>query len=142
MPLRSPPRSAHAAPSAKIGQRTRKVEFGLTHCAIRPFAPLHARIRDLTADIFYPRELCPHCGSDQLAWEQPSGQGTVYSTTVIRRKAEAGGDYNVALVDLAEGPRMMSRVEGMAPADVAIGMAVQAEVIQHNGKGLVVFKAA
>ena len=92
--------------------------------------------------IFYPRELCPHCGSDQLAWEQPSGQGTVYSTTVIRRKAEAGGDYNVALVDLAEGPRMMSRVEGVAPADVKIGMAVKAEVIQHNGKGLVVFKAA
>lgn len=92
--------------------------------------------------IFYPRELCPHCGSDQLAWEQPSGQGTVYSTTVIRRKAEAGGDYNVALVDLAEGPRMMSRVEGMAPADVKIGMAVRAQVVQHNGKGLVVFKAA
>ena len=92
--------------------------------------------------IFYPRELCPHCGSDALAWEQASGKGTVYSTTVIRRKPEAGGDYNVALVDLAEGPRMMSRVEGMAPADVAIGMAVQAEVIQHNGKGLVVFKAA
>ena len=92
--------------------------------------------------IFYPRELCPHCGSDQLAWEQASGQGTVYSTTVIRRKADAGGDYNVALVDLAEGPRMMSRVEGMAPADVKIGMAVKAQVITHNGKGLVVFNAA
>ena len=92
--------------------------------------------------IFYPRELCPHCGSDQLAWETPSGKGTVYSTTVIRRKPDAGGDYNVALVDLAEGPRMMSRVEGMAPTDVKIGQAVQAEVIQHNGKGLVVFKAA
>ena len=92
--------------------------------------------------IFYPRELCPHCGSERLTWEQPSGQGTVYSTTVIRRKAEAGGDYNVALVDLAEGPRMMSRVEGMAPADVKIGMAVRAQVVQHNGKGLLVFKAA
>lgn len=92
--------------------------------------------------VFYPRELCPHCGSDQLTWETPSGKGTVYSTTVIRRKPDAGGDYNVALVDLAEGPRMMSRVEGMAPTDVKIGQAVQAEVIQHNGKGLVVFKAA
>ena len=61
---------------------------------------------------------------------------------LIRRKPDAGGDYNVALVDLAEGPRMMSRVEGMAPTDVKIGQAVQAEVIQHNGKGLVVFKAA
>jgi len=37
---------------------------------------------------------------------------------------------------------MRSRVEGRAPADVKIGMAVQAEVIEHNGKGLVVFKAA
>lgn len=92
--------------------------------------------------IFYPRELCPHCGSDQLAWEPASGKGTVYSTTVIRRKADAGGDYNVALIDLAEGPRMMSRVEGMAPADVKIGMAVKAQVITHNGKGLVVFNAA
>lgn len=92
--------------------------------------------------VFYPRELCPHCGSDQLAWETPSGKGTVYSTTVIRRKPDAGGDYNVALVDLAEGPRMMSRVEGMAPTDVKIGQAVKAEVLQHNGKGLVVFKAA
>lgn len=92
--------------------------------------------------IFYPRELCPHCGSDQLAWEPASGQGTVYSTTVIRRKADAGGDYNVTLIDLAEGPRMMSRVEGMAPADVKIGMAVKAQVITHNGKGLVVFNAA
>lgn len=91
--------------------------------------------------IFYPRELCPHCGSDQLAWEPASGQGTVYSTTVIRRKADAGGDYNVALVDLAEGPRDAS-VEGMAPADVKIGMAVKAQVITHNGKGLVVFNAA
>ena len=92
--------------------------------------------------IFYPRELCPHCGSDQLAWEQPSGKGTVYSTTVIRRKADAGGDYNVALIDLAEGPRMMSRVEGIAAAEVKIGMAVQAEVVQQGGKGLVVFKDA
>ncbi len=92
--------------------------------------------------IFYPREMCPHCGSDQLRWEQPSGKGTVYSTTVIRRKADAGGDYNVALVELAEGPRMMSRVEGLAPDQVQIGMAVAAEVAMHNGKGLVVFKAA
>ena len=92
--------------------------------------------------VFYPRELCPHCGSDQLAWETPSGKGTVYSTTVIRRKADAGGDYNVALVELAEGPRMMSRVEGLAPDQVQIGMAVAAEVAMHNGKGLVVFKAA
>ena len=92
--------------------------------------------------VLTPRELCPHCGASPLRWVRPSGQGTVYSTTTIARKAEAGGDYNVALIDLAEGPRMMSRVEGIAAAEVKIGMAVQAEVVQQGGKGLVVFKAA
>ncbi len=78
--------------------------------------------------IFYPRMICPHCGSDQMEWFAPSGRGTVYSTTVVRRKAEHGGDYNVALIDLEEGMRMMSRVQGVEPAAVAIGMQVQAEV--------------
>jgi len=89
--------------------------------------------------VFYPRMICPHCGSDQLAWQAPSGRGTVYSTTVVRRKPEAGGDYNVALVDLEEGVRLMSRVDGIAPADVHIGMPVQAKVLVGDNAGLLVF---
>ncbi len=73
---------------------------------------------------------------------RPAGTGTVYSYTTISRKAEAGGDYNVALIDLDEGVRMMSRVEGIAPEQGQIGMRVKAQVIQHNGKGLVVFQPA
>jgi uncharacterized OB-fold protein len=89
--------------------------------------------------VFHPRMICPHCGAAELRWEPPSGKGTVYSTTVVRRKADAGGDYNVALIDLEEGVRMMSRVEGVAPDAVAIGMRVRAQVRQHDGAGLVVF---
>ncbi|MGY6269884.1 Zn-ribbon domain-containing OB-fold protein [Achromobacter denitrificans] len=89
--------------------------------------------------VFYPRMICPHCGADSLAWVEPDGRGTVYATTVVRRKAEAGGDYNVALVDLREGVRLMSRVEGVAPDAVRIGMAVRAQVAQQDGRGLVVF---
>ncbi|MHA3905031.1 Zn-ribbon domain-containing OB-fold protein [Castellaniella sp. WN] len=89
--------------------------------------------------IFYPRMICPHCGGDRLQWFQPSGRGTVYSTTVVRRKAEHGGDYNVALVDLEEGVRMMSRVEGIAPDRVAIGMAVQSRIVDGGSGKLVVF---
>lgn len=92
--------------------------------------------------IFYPRMICPHCGSDQLEWFTPSGDGVVYSTTVVRRKPEQGGDYNVALIDLAEGPRMMSRVDGMAPEDVSIGMPVSARVVDAEEGKLVVFVAA
>ncbi|NBS59752.1 MAG: DNA-binding protein, partial [Betaproteobacteria bacterium] len=43
--------------------------------------------------VFYPRVVCPHCGVDKLDWVKASGSGTVYSTTVVRRKPEAGGDY-------------------------------------------------
>ncbi len=89
---------------------------------------------------FSPRELCPHCGADTLRWVRPSGRGTVYSTTTIARKPDAGGNYNVALIDLDEGVRMMSRVQGFAPEDVRIGQRVQAQVIQQDGKGLVVFE--
>jgi uncharacterized protein len=92
--------------------------------------------------VFYPRMICPHCGGGDLSWEEPSGRGTVYSTTVVRRKPEAGGDYNVALIDLEEGVRMMSRVEDAAPGAVRIGMAVQARVRVREGGNLVVFVAA
>jgi len=37
--------------------------------------------------VFYPRVLCPHCGADKLGWVAASGAGTIYSTTVVRRKA-------------------------------------------------------
>lgn len=92
--------------------------------------------------VFYPRVLCSHCGSPSLSWVTPSGNGTVYSTTVVRRKADAGGDLNVALIDLAEGVRMMSRVEGVRPDLVTIGMAVKAAVIIDNAEPLVVFTPA
>ena len=88
--------------------------------------------------VFYPRVLCPHCGGGKLDWVAASGRGTVYSTTVVRRKPADGGDYNVCLVDLAEGVRLMSRVAGMPPADVKIGMAVQARIAE----GLVEFTPA
>jgi uncharacterized OB-fold protein len=78
--------------------------------------------------VFYPRVLCPHCGSDRLKWVAPSGRGTVYSTTVVRRKPADGGDYNVCLVDLAEGVRMMSRVVSIDPQQVMIGMDVKARI--------------
>jgi uncharacterized OB-fold protein len=58
-----------------------------------------------------------------------SGQGQVYSTTIVRRRPDRGGDYNVAIIELVEGARMMSRVEGIAPEKVKIGMDVIAKII-------------
>lgn len=92
--------------------------------------------------VFYPRVLCSHCGSSNLAWVTPSGKGSVYSTTMVRRKADAGGDLNIALVDLEEGVRMMSRIEGVPSDQIRIGMAVKASIIIDNDQPLVVFTPA
>jgi uncharacterized OB-fold protein len=92
-----------------------------------------------SAAVFYPRVLCPGCGGTSLEWRVSNGRGTVYSTTTTYQRGEA--PYNVALIDLEEGFRMMSRVEGIAPEEVRIGMAVRCEVRQsgENDAALVVF---
>ena len=89
--------------------------------------------------IYFPRDLCPHCGSGDVSFVEPKGTGTVYSTTVVRRKPDAGGDYNVALIDLDEGVRLMSCVDNIAPTEVKIGQRVQAKVAVDAGKGRVMF---
>ncbi|KRA59112.1 hypothetical protein ASD89_24740 [Caulobacter sp. Root656] len=90
--------------------------------------------------VFYPRAVAPGTGARDLEWVEASGRGVVYSTTVVRKKPPEPS-YNVALIDLAEGPRMMSRVEGVEPAAVAIGMAVQARIVDQDGEPVVVFDA-
>ena len=90
---------------------------------------------------FYPRICEPGSGSTQLEWVEASGEGTVYSTTVVRQKAPAQ-PYNVALIDLAEGPRLMSRVDGVAPEAVRIGMRVRAKIIRENEQPLLIFEPA
>ncbi|QIL74158.1 DNA-binding protein (plasmid) [Diaphorobacter sp. HDW4B] len=89
--------------------------------------------------IFYPRNVCPHCGGTALSWIAPSGNGTVYSSSTIHRSQEHGGDYNVSLIDLDEGARMMSTVLGCAPLDVKIGMPVKARIDSSATQPRVVF---
>ncbi|MEI7949463.1 MAG: OB-fold domain-containing protein [Gammaproteobacteria bacterium] len=63
----------------------------------------------------------------------------VYSTSVVRQKPEKGGDYNVALIELDEGPRMLSRVMDLDPDKVKIGMKVSAHIGLLDGQHAVVF---
>jgi hypothetical protein len=90
--------------------------------------------------VFYPRVAQPGTG-DPLEWVEASGRGQVYATTVVRRKPPEP-NYNVAVIDLAEGPRMMGRVTGVAPEDVRIGMPVRARIAEEDGAFLVVFEPA
>lgn len=95
---------------------------------------------DCGAYHFFPRVLCPHCHGAAISWKQATGKGRVYTTTVVRRSQNRGGDYNVCMVELQEGVRMMSRVEGIAPGEVAIDMAVTAFVGEAEGAPAVLFK--
>lgn len=79
--------------------------------------------RKAGAAVFYPREVSPFDIEETLEWRVSRGLGTVYSTTWVSDRKQ--GDYNVALIDCDEGFRLMSRVEGVPPAQVRIGMRVR-----------------
>lgn len=99
------------------------------------------RSRSTGGHVFYPRVAEPGTGADDLGWVEASGDGIVHAVTVVRKKDPAES-YNVVLVDLAEGPRLMSRVDGVDVDAVKIGMAVRATIISEDGKPLLVFVPA
>lgn len=78
--------------------------------------------------VVYPRARCPYCHADALTWTTMSGRGTVYASTIVYRPADesfaADVPYVVALVDLEEGARLMTRIVDCPPASVRTGMAV------------------
>ena len=78
------------------------------------------------AAVFYPRIVCPFTGTDALEWRISTGVGTVYAVTVVHASRDAR--HNVVLVDLDDGFRMMSSVEGIAPDAVFIGMRVKVQI--------------
>ena len=91
--------------------------------------------------IFYPRVAAPGTGDRDIEWREASGEGNIYSVTTIRPKPPAM-PYAVALIDLVEGPRMMSTVCGLAPEDIEIGMKVRAAIAERDGRHMVIFHPA
>jgi uncharacterized OB-fold protein len=91
--------------------------------------------------VFYPRVAEPGTGAQDLEWVDASGLGAVYAMTVIHPKPPAE-PYNVVLVDLDEGPRMMSRVEHLEDSPLQIGMRVKARIVAADGEPYVVFDPA
>ncbi len=86
---------------------------------------------------FYPRVAIPGTGERDLEWVPASGNGTVYAITVNRSR---DGSSNIALIDLEEGPRLMSRIEGVET--LPIGSRVRARIIEEAGEKIVVFDPA
>lgn len=90
--------------------------------------------KDSNKAFFYPRAIAPETGSENIEWRVSSGLGTVYTTTVVYYKGEA--PLNVAMIDMDEGYRLMSRVEGIDAMDVKIGMRVKFKVHPGDEKTL------
>ena len=78
----------------------------------------------------YPRPFCPHCWSDDVRPVRASGTGTLYTySTVYANDLPPFRDrlpYVAAIVELAEGPRVMTIIEGAQPDGLRVGMAVTA----------------
>ena len=96
---------------------------------------------------YYPRLFCPHCGDRDLAWEKCSGQGVIFSFTHVQvsfygSKWESQLPYTLVLVDLAEGPRMLSRLIGPDQGDVRIGNGVEVQFVAFEGRKLPFFQRA
>lgn len=126
--------ASRAGPDVAFQTRIADGRLWLQHC------------RDCGRAVFYPRILCPGCGSTDLDWRPASGRGTVYSRAAILRRpippAVDPARHVLILVDLAEGVRMMSSLPDTRPDRVVIGMAVRARIIGEEGARMVVFDPA
>jgi uncharacterized protein len=84
---------------------------------------------------WYPRMYCPDDWGQKAEIRRGSGRGTIYSYIVVHRHAHPGFNaqvpYVVALIDLEEGPRMMSRVDGN-PKEVKVGAKVEVYFEEMN----------
>ena len=86
------------------------------------------RCRACAQASFYPRPFCPHCWSDDVEWEEASGRATLYTWSVVYQNDlppfPSRVPYVAAVVDLEEGPRMMTNVVDCDFDALTVGMAL------------------
>jgi uncharacterized OB-fold protein len=81
---------------------------------------------------FFPRPFCPHCFSWDLEWVRCSGKGKLYSFLINHRPApgfEEETPYVIAVVELDEGPRMLSNLIDIEPTPEAVQVDMPVEVL-------------
>jgi uncharacterized protein len=93
---------------------------------------------------YYPRYNCPHCGGDDLEWRAARGEGTVWSFTHVEvsfygPQWESQIPYSPVLIDLDEGPRMLSRLVGERRGEVRIGDRVRIAFVPFKNQMLPYF---
>jgi uncharacterized OB-fold protein len=96
------------------------------------------RCADCGAAHFYPRPFCPRCWSAAVSWEEASGRAVLYTWSVVHHNDlppfSERLPYVAAVVDLAEGPRMMTNVVDCDAERLRVGMPLQVtyrEIAEH-----------
>lgn len=88
---------------------------------------------------------CPHCGAQELEWQDSSGRGTVYSySTVMRGPTKAWASiapYTVGFIEMEEGYHLFSQING-PHENLRIGLPVQVRYLQRGNQTLPVFDLA
>lgn len=101
--------------------------------------------RDCGLAHHYPREFCPHCWSEDVEWERASGRATLYTWSVVHRNDlppfGTRVPYVAAVVDLAEGPRMMTEIVECEESALAIGMELRVTFrLEEGGEAVAMFR--
>ncbi len=81
---------------------------------------------------YYPRTICPHCGSDDTIWVKSNGLGEIYSYTVMRRGVEV--PFAMAYVLLEEGISMLTHLTNCDFDAICVGQKVKV-VFQETQDG-------
>lgn len=135
-------------PAPLAGQRPLPEPSELTEpfwAAARERRLVRPRCNACGTSFFTPQIACPNCLSQDWAYAQSSGRGTVYSATVVHRAPYPGFEapYHVAIVDLEEGWQLLTNLVGAGAEPVPIGTPVQVDWLPLNDEiVLPVFRSA
>lgn len=89
---------------------------------------------------FYPRAICPECGSSDTVWTEAAGTGRIYSYSIMRRSDPV---YAIAYVTLDEGVTMLSNLVDADFDALSVNMAVEVTFRQtEGGQALPLFRPA
>lgn len=86
---------------------------------------------------YYPRAICPFCGSPETQWEETTGKGAIYSYSVMRRGA--GTPYTLAYVTLDAGPSIMTNIVDADVDALGIGDRVTVRFVETDGPPVPMF---
>jgi uncharacterized protein len=105
------------------------------------------RCEDCAKPFFYPRSACPTCGGTNISWIDCSGRATLHTYIISHRPApgfQADAPYAVAVVELEEGPRLMTNIVGIpnTPEMLQLDMVLEVDFELRGEYSVPVFRPA